>query len=840
MAHTQHEFKEVKIDAPKTKWVKIPYYPRVVKLSDLKANGKVFDDHTINLIEEKLKDLPDPTRLAKEDLTKKYGIPNERNYGIIKAAGKFYAIIPEPLGKGSFGITYAGQELRSGKFIAVKTQAVKTGLEREYKILGLLKRSEAVFFVRDRGNDKPKREHAPQKLMKGISLFDYIYKQSITVSPVELLNIALKVIVAVKEFHKKTGMLHGDIHIQNILIDPFTNKIKLIDFGLVMKKGEPGAMPTLNHWYPPEYNDRDKKHEPVDVYQLGYLFKFILGYTHDQDGKDIQYSTALSDNALYQEFLDRMMAKEPNVRPTLTEVTQFIKHAAETALQKYPKHICIVNLEEYKSYSPEIRKKFIDELKKYHEVIFANSMSFSHIDFKNDTILLDLFEQCRTQHIKFKDSVFIQPTFMDLREYFSAEQQKENILIHATILSIPFSGKVQETEVFSGNLSLIKRISIAIQHDLHDELRKILRLLESDIGMELFDPQLKLNAQKGLRLIKHVLEELEKPNISLITVSNSVENLMTGLKKLAIYDDKVVIFINHCKEILQLKSALEKSERQIEKFQSIMEHLLSQIEKYEDVSDLTKQAVQKMRAINDDFNSLVDYYQNDKTAHVATLQMQLLFLDDKLINLICSAVNQIQAQPLFREANEFVRHIKSVLPGSGFRMQLEKTKESAPVSQQNLDSLEINFERQVIFLQKRLLNAVNEVEKLKDRPVAFIENCHKIANLLNQWINKYNGPGYPLDILKSEFNVINEKFNKLIDREKKPLRTSITSLNLPFFMESGEFLQVLRDASSHSDKSKTILHDIQKQFKFTLKPLLLPDTRLKVPEQRTHVRKVVR
>uniref|UniRef100_A0A8C1DGJ5 non-specific serine/threonine protein kinase n=2 Tax=Cyprinus carpio TaxID=7962 RepID=A0A8C1DGJ5_CYPCA len=75
------------------------------------------------------------------------------------------------------------------------------------------------------------------------------------------------------------GVFHRDIKLENVLVNPTTLEIKLIDFGcgdLVKDSGYSACCGT-KPYFPPEYHDRGRYHaKPATVYSLGVLLFAML------------------------------------------------------------------------------------------------------------------------------------------------------------------------------------------------------------------------------------------------------------------------------------------------------------------------------------------------------------------------------------------------------------------------------------------------------------------------------------------------------------------------------------------------------------------------------------
>ncbi|XP_058611550.1 serine/threonine-protein kinase pim-3-like [Onychostoma macrolepis] len=85
------------------------------------------------------------------------------------------------------------------------------------------------------------------------------------------------------------GVFHRDIKLENVLVNPTTLEIKLIDFGCgdLMKDSGYSACCGTKPYFPPEYHDRGRYHaKPATVYSLGVLL-FAMLHGHFPTARDL-------------------------------------------------------------------------------------------------------------------------------------------------------------------------------------------------------------------------------------------------------------------------------------------------------------------------------------------------------------------------------------------------------------------------------------------------------------------------------------------------------------------------------------------------------------------------
>lgn len=119
----------------------------------------------------------------------------------------------------------------------------------------------------------------------GIELFHYINDNWDNLNYKIRVIIAANVVGAVNDFHKKTGMVHNDLKPENMLIDPKTLAVTIVDFGFAAKigvgiekaNGTPNGTP--NYMAPEKLSNESKSFHNIksDYFSLAGILGFILG-----------------------------------------------------------------------------------------------------------------------------------------------------------------------------------------------------------------------------------------------------------------------------------------------------------------------------------------------------------------------------------------------------------------------------------------------------------------------------------------------------------------------------------------------------------------------------------
>jgi protein kinase-like protein len=112
------------------------------------------------------------------------------------------------------------------------------------------------------------------------------------VQPDEAARLVQDLARAVHAAHR-TGVVHGDVKPENVLLTPETRRVMLADFGIATSLaakavGEAGSTPigTLAYMAPEQYRDRLPPSESSDVYTLGGTLYFLLGGAPPHAGRE--------------------------------------------------------------------------------------------------------------------------------------------------------------------------------------------------------------------------------------------------------------------------------------------------------------------------------------------------------------------------------------------------------------------------------------------------------------------------------------------------------------------------------------------------------------------------
>ena len=256
-------------------------------------------------------------------------------------------VIERKIGAGGMGIVYAAQQPRIGKRVAVKvlassfcrdTEAIKR-FEQEARLVNEIRHGNIVD-VFQHGELPDGRNDLVMELLEGESLSDRIEKGPIP--PAEAMVILDAICDALQAVHE-TGITHRDIKSDNIYLHMWRGqmRIKLLDFGLAKLAGndpravlktKTGIVVGTPSYMAPEVAKGKPADSRTDIYALGVLaYKMLtskLPFTGEPMQQLLQHlrspAPAASDTIKdlsppLSQLVQRMMAKEPEERPTLAD-----------------------------------------------------------------------------------------------------------------------------------------------------------------------------------------------------------------------------------------------------------------------------------------------------------------------------------------------------------------------------------------------------------------------------------------------------------------------------------------------------------------------------------------
>ena len=192
--------------------------------------------------------------------------------------------VKEEIGKGGFGTVFSAVRRRDGLEVAVKEVAKKkkvvvgpAGLPLEVALLQQVQGVPGVIRFIDYFN-VPESFYIVMERLDGKDLFDFISEKG-PLSEAMAKELFLQLLTTVIGCHRK-GVMHRDIKDENILLDPKTHEIKLIDFGsaaVLVKNKLYREYEGTKAYYPPEwFLFGSYRAEGLTVWSLGILLFGML------------------------------------------------------------------------------------------------------------------------------------------------------------------------------------------------------------------------------------------------------------------------------------------------------------------------------------------------------------------------------------------------------------------------------------------------------------------------------------------------------------------------------------------------------------------------------------
>lgn len=167
-------------------------------------------------------------------------------------------------------------------------------------------------------------------IIEGVSLGDFIKEHplfSATLSDDDLVFIVYQLVKVLSYIHKKKKVAHMDIKPENIMINPQTLEISLIDFGLACKNGSCDAGGTLLYMAPEmRYNyDLNKKMslkaaQKSDVYSMGIVITNLLGFSNRN--QMVLLLNTLPE--IIRDLLMGMLSEDPRKRWSTKALKRFV------------------------------------------------------------------------------------------------------------------------------------------------------------------------------------------------------------------------------------------------------------------------------------------------------------------------------------------------------------------------------------------------------------------------------------------------------------------------------------------------------------------------------------
>ncbi|KAL1271503.1 hypothetical protein QQF64_030519 [Cirrhinus molitorella] len=246
----------------------------------------------------------------------------------------------QKLGEGGFGCVHAGTRCKDGLKVAVKI-AEKTPNMPYIRVPGHPKRLPMEIGLTLMANQGPSMPQIIKLLdwqddpdhyvmvlerpMPSMSLLSFMKPRRRLVEG--MARHFMRQVIEAAKICCERGVFHRDIKLENLLVNPDTLEVKLIDFGCgtLMKDSAYMSFSGTEMFCPPEFYAEGRYHaKPATVWSLGILlFAVLCGYYPDDKDRDVMSKKEWSKPELSQECYNMVCAclqPDPQQRLILEEM----------------------------------------------------------------------------------------------------------------------------------------------------------------------------------------------------------------------------------------------------------------------------------------------------------------------------------------------------------------------------------------------------------------------------------------------------------------------------------------------------------------------------------------
>eukprot|EP00741_Cyanophora_paradoxa_P021449 tig00021352_g20706.t1 len=196
--------------------------------------------------------------------------------------GKY--IIGKALGRGEYGEVFDGQNVESGDKVAVKKMD-RRKIEDEKRVPQVMKEIKNmsslchpnIVELKDVVFDDS-HLYVVLERVQGMELYEKV-ASSRALDEDTARNYFRQIVAGVEYCHKRR-ICHRDLKLENVMIEPSTGLLKLIDFGFSRHLSQDSVLQTMagtNMYMAPEiFSGKQYQGEPVDVWALGVILYVML------------------------------------------------------------------------------------------------------------------------------------------------------------------------------------------------------------------------------------------------------------------------------------------------------------------------------------------------------------------------------------------------------------------------------------------------------------------------------------------------------------------------------------------------------------------------------------
>jgi serine/threonine protein kinase len=247
-------------------------------------------------------------------------------------------VLEDKLGEGSFGEIFRGKW--NGQNIALKK--LKPNIIRQLNVLKILEEAKTLTSLRHKHivlsmgitTDSETNEILIlMEYMKNGSLDDLLFKDKVTLSLSEVVQLALDIAKGLNYLHCLTPkIIHRDLKSANVLLYHNKKRAKLSDFGTARLLRSSSAANTVIGtlgFIAPEVLQQAPYNEKADVYSFGVLLYEMVTNTHlpiifEQDTRFKKIHESVDDSTIKDIIID-CFRTDPNQRPTIRQCIDKLK-----------------------------------------------------------------------------------------------------------------------------------------------------------------------------------------------------------------------------------------------------------------------------------------------------------------------------------------------------------------------------------------------------------------------------------------------------------------------------------------------------------------------------------
>lgn len=286
--------------------------------------------------------------------------PAETESIIGKDLGAYHIV--RKLGAGGMGVVFEATHRQIGQRVAIKllhNHIARDGktfqrFENEAKAIGRIKHP-GLVNIHGYENTADGAAYIVMEYLQGESLYDRLEKlhaEQKRIPIAQAVSLIRQVASALSEAHAH-GIVHCDLKPENLFLVrddlvEFGERVKILDFGIAKFVADDGGRKTTVglvlgtpiYMSPEQCEGRDKISEKADVYSLGVMFYELLGgeppFRADSSAALMRKHMLLEPTPIASKVqgvpigaahaLHRMLAKEPEPRPTMRELVTLLEH----------------------------------------------------------------------------------------------------------------------------------------------------------------------------------------------------------------------------------------------------------------------------------------------------------------------------------------------------------------------------------------------------------------------------------------------------------------------------------------------------------------------------------